>query len=287
MKILFVAPSRDLRYAGPEIQTVINLLHPEILLDDGATIDALLEKLKGGYDLLWFAGHSGDDGLEMSDGILSADVLTQFLLDEGTALFLNSCSSLLVALHVNQELRSDVIATIGDVEDIRAYQTGVLFARMLAKGYGLRRAFDESNTSFSQYVFLPGISEGSDVVDVMRGELDLMRFMIEDLENRRAEQWATYRTESDVRYHPRLDEASARQWGFGFFVFTANMILFYSDVRHLIGMSWILAVMFGLISLPISGYFFMTGMKMSPRRRLAKGAFVALIVLLQILVLII
>ena len=265
LNVLLIAPSRTLKYAEKEVQAVINSLHPDVLLGEGANAEAIFDALAKKYDLIWFAGHSTDAGIELENGAISAEDLAQFMQEHKPALFLNSCESLPIALQISEWLKTTVIGTIEDVEDISAFQTGVLFARGLANGRSLREAFERSKSVHVQYVFLPGIpSQNGDKSDVIRDELSVMRFMIEDLEARRERQWDTYKKESDERYHPKLDAESARWWILGFAVFSSNVFLFYSDVREILDISWIVALILAMVLFPISGAFFMHGMKLNP-----------------------
>lgn len=285
LDVLLIAPSRTLKYAEKEVQAVINSLHPDVLLGEGANTEAIFDALAKQYDLVWFAGHSTSAGIELENTHLTAEDLAKFMQEHRPALFLNSCESLPVALLISEWLNTTVIGTIEDVEDANAFQTGVLFARGLAAGKNLREAFESSRSVHAQYVFLPGIPvRNGESSDVIRDELTVMRFMIEDLEARRHRQWAEYKKESDKRYHPRLDAESARWWALGFVVFCSNVFLFYSDVREMLGVSWVVALILAIVLFPVSAAFFMHGMKLNPRPDPAKsivtGSAVLLIVYL-------
>lgn len=277
IKTILIAPTSTLEYAEKEVQNVVNLLHAEILLGDGATKEAVFNKLgTEDYELIWFAGHSSEAGLELNSGeIFSASELGQFLSKASPpALFLNSCSSLPVAIQINDWLKCDVIATVSEVADLEAYHTGVLFARALAAGRTLRDAYNRSKTLHVQYVFLPGAAGIATDIEGLRSDVTKLSYLVEDIEHRREEQWAKYRKESDERYHPRLGNDESWYWLVAFALFSINVILFYSDVRELLNVNWVAALIIALCLLPMSCYFFMRGLRLPIRPRLiAVGAY--------------
>lgn len=244
------------------MQKAINLLHPEqVLLNTGATADALMGALqRRDYDLVWFAGHSTEQGIELEDGPLDADNLTQFMQSSDAAIFLNSCSSYAVALHINQQLGSAVICTVQDVDDEAAYQTGVLFAHALAKGQTLRDAFDASNTHRTKYLFLPGSS--ADDISNLQNQVAALSEILGDMQRGRAAEFA----ELDRRYHPRLDANNARQWMIGFFIYISASVLSSGDARSTLEINYIVASLMGLILFSLSAALLMTALHLDPRK---------------------
>ena len=158
LTVLLVAPDSGLPKAADEVQRVINLLHPTVLLGD-VTVGDVLEAVAGGtFGIVWFLGHSGADGLQLSDGVLSAAHFTQILRQSPPSLVvLNSCSSLHIALQVHDDLQAAVIATVLDVPDLDAYITGAALAGALSQGKNVQDAYHDSRPSYNrQYVLLNG-----------------------------------------------------------------------------------------------------------------------------------
>ena len=158
VSVLLVAPDSDLPKATDEAQRIINLLHPQVVIGD-VTVSDVLEAVQGGaFDVVWFLGHSSADGLQLSDGVLSAPHFTQILRQSPPALVvLNSCSSLHIALQVHDDLQAAVIATVLDVPDMDAYLTGAALAGALSQGLNIADAYQRSRPHANrQYVLLNG-----------------------------------------------------------------------------------------------------------------------------------
>ena len=157
--VLLIAPSvADLPSAGDEVQRVINLLHPQVVIGTVTTSDVLDALQSGSYDVVWFLGHSGPQGLQLTDGVLSPAHLTQILRQSPPSLVvLNSCSSIHTAMQVHDDLQTAVICTVLDVPDIDAYVTGAALAGALAQGLDFTDAYNRSRpASNRQYVMLNG-----------------------------------------------------------------------------------------------------------------------------------
>lgn len=106
----------------------------------------LLHALNGHeWDILWFATHGSEVGIELSDGHVSISDLTAVVRASGAWLIvLNTCSSRLVGLELHYELGASVITTQAEINDATAYQTGALLARALVEGKGVVEAFEAS-----------------------------------------------------------------------------------------------------------------------------------------------
>lgn len=155
---LVVAPNNDLPRASAEAIAVANLL-PGYLLQGNVTVNDLLAQAeRGKWDILWFACHGDEYGVVLSDSHLSTSALTTLVRTSNAKLIvLNTCSSLVVALSIHNELLTDFICTIQPVPDLSAFLTGKQLALHLSRGYSPVEAYFLAKPGQNRdYVFLPG-----------------------------------------------------------------------------------------------------------------------------------
>lgn len=133
MKILLVAPRTTLLYADAEIESILRSGNPVTPMIGNVTVSRFLfEVLASKYDVLWLCTHGTKDGILFSDGLLTASELTPLVRNRFSLVVLNTCDSIDVAQMIQNETESSVIATIREVPDREAFQTGALFARALS-----------------------------------------------------------------------------------------------------------------------------------------------------------
>jgi hypothetical protein len=247
------------------VQRVANTLHPELMIGV-VTITAVMDALsQATYDIVWFASHGGPDGVELSDGTLSAEMLTQLLRQACPGLVvLNTCSSLHIANQLHDDIGCAVVATVADVPDRDAYVTGTLFASALARGLSIPDAYTAAKPGRNRtYVLLNGSVRmgGDDKLDDvqrlllslsadlqrqlgdMRGEVGRVR---EDVDSLRRDTARRFDALSD-RYQPRSDRTRAMAWAAGFIVFSLTSLLLLKDVRDAMGLRWEVAFMFSAV----------------------------------------
>lgn len=115
------------------------------------------------YEIIWVISHGSDEGITLSDGILTAQALIQYVrVNESRLCVLNTCQSEEIALQIAAESGADVICTIGDIGNADALRLGQLLAGELAFVSNYRDAFDIVAPSESDYRYY-------DAVDVNRG----------------------------------------------------------------------------------------------------------------------
>ncbi|WP_254862295.1 hypothetical protein [Halovivax gelatinilyticus] len=106
----------------------------------GVSTDELATLLSdGGYDFLHYIGHATDAGLECSDGDL--DVRTLESVDLGV-FFLNACHSYEQGLALAQRGAFGGVATLGDIINEHAVDSGASLAKLLNLGFPLRGALE-------------------------------------------------------------------------------------------------------------------------------------------------
>ncbi len=283
--VLLIAPRVDLPNAQAEQQRIINALHPEVLIGDVVVSDVLDAIQAAQYDVVWFLGHSGPQGLQLTDGVLSPAHLTQILRQSPPGLVvLNSCSSLHIAMQVHDDLQAAVICTVLDVPDVDAYVTGAALAGALAQGLDFTEAYNRSRpASNRQYVMLNGsvrlngANELDDVhrlimataSDLQREMSGMLREVVQtartvetikrDVADMRDEQQRV-RTElagQPDRYAATLTRKRALSWGSGFALFLLAYAIL--EFREVLDVPMWVALGFSLFVAAVSFWLFVYG----------------------------
>ena len=277
--VLLIAPSvADLPSAGDEVQRVINLLHPQVVIGTVTTSDVLDALQSGSYDVVWFLGHSGPQGLQLTDGVLSPAHLTQILRQSPPSLVvLNSCSSIHTAMQVHDDLQTAVICTVLDVPDIDAYVTGAALAGALAQGLDFTDAYNRSRpASNRQYVMLNGsvrlngvnelddvhrliMATASDLQREMSGMLREVEAIRRDVADMRTEQQRV-RVElagQPDRYAATLTRRRALSWGAGFILFMLSYGII--EFREMFAIPVWVALLFSAFVAGVAAWLFVYG----------------------------
>lgn len=160
MKTLLIAPRfNQNNLIAAEVQRIANILQPSLFLINEITIEHLIDALSHPWDYIHFATHANADGLLLSNSHIPRPQLTQLLRRaKPRCIFLNTCSSLEIAIELHEILPDCVIiATILEIEDLEAYITGVLFAQAVALGLDFVTAYETSRPSVNRkYIMLNG-----------------------------------------------------------------------------------------------------------------------------------
>lgn len=142
MNILIVAPSTDSDAEAQDLALILGAVLVNGYVTRKRVVDAIAARH---IDILWFVAHGDSRGVSLSNEHMSTADLTAVVRVAGASLVvLNTCSSEDVAYRLHYELNVSVIATIADVGEASAYQTGVLFARQLAGGASVADAFAQA-----------------------------------------------------------------------------------------------------------------------------------------------
>lgn len=278
LRTLLIAPDVGLEGAAAEVQRVANALHGDILIDD-VPITAVMDALsQATYDIVWFASHGGPDGVELSDGTLSAEMLTQLLRQACPGLVvLNTCSSLHIANQLHDDIGCAVIATIADVADRDAYVTGTLLASALARGLSIPDAYTAAKPGRNRtYVLLNGTVRmgGEDKLDdvqrlllalsadlqrqlsEMRGEVGKLRDELGDLRGDVQSTNARIDSMGD-RYAAPLTRTRAAGWLLAFALFLGGLGVW--DSRDALHVPPIVAGLFAAFVLIVAAWLFVWG----------------------------
>jgi hypothetical protein len=96
------------------------------------------------------------------------------------AVFLNSCESVMIAQHVQNETDAELVATIVPVPDDDAYRTGSLFADWLSRTNDIYTAYRHSRPGGNRlYVYL---GHGQTVVEGNPEQVDLLTDKVDRIE---------------------------------------------------------------------------------------------------------
>ena len=158
MRVLLIAPHNpELQGQREEIRDIVNSgLDVEVLGPGNVYITDVIRACRDDYDVLWFTGHGGREGVKLSgDQLLTPGQLTAIANGCNASLVvLNTCSSVSLAQRIASGSHADVIATISDEADATAYTTGALLAEALADTGDAREAFKRVRTGNGNYVFI-------------------------------------------------------------------------------------------------------------------------------------
>lgn len=157
MKVLLVAPRTDLVYVDEEVQAIMRSGLDVTPLFGKVTHNDVLREVEKAYDVLWLCTHGSNDGLLLSDGLLQTSLLVALVREKFKLIFLNTCKSYEVAQMIQNETSAEVIATIIEVPDREAFQTGAIFARELAQVANFEKAYYRSRPGSNRtYLRLAG-----------------------------------------------------------------------------------------------------------------------------------
>lgn len=283
MNTLLIAPDLCLAGVADEVRQVSIALHP-LPLNGKVTRKDLLDALSGHvWDIIWFATHGDDNGILLSDGAVPIADLTAIARASGTHLVvLNSCSSRRIGLEIHYELKVDVICTEAPADDLTAFQTGTLLARALASGASVQEAFERSRPGQGKLYHLftaRGQGEDHDLrtvrllnewgariekkIESKVGEVERQLGAVEKRFDDRI-------TELEHRFAVRFDQLAAsvpqntpvRRWAWviAWIMLLGGSLLFFKDLRDVLGFTWQAAFILVLISWGLSAVFFAYGL---------------------------
>lgn len=159
LNVLIIAPEHpDLSHTIAEV-AAYKRNHVAIALEGVVRdLDVANAVEEGPYDVIVFASHGNDNGIVLSDGLLSLGAAQQYVKRSGASLaVINTCDSENVGYRLLSE-DCDVIFSVGAVKDVDAVRFGVLLASALVRCNDYRTAFEESVGRGSIYRYLSASS---------------------------------------------------------------------------------------------------------------------------------
>lgn len=177
MRVLLVAPRTDLLMADEEVEDVIRSGLTVTPLLGRVTATQLIREIKSGqFDALWFATHGSAGGIQLTDGLITAEELIPLARERFRLVVLNTCASLQVAQMIQEEAEVDVVCTISEVPDRQAYQTGSLFASALSKSPNVAAAYMRSKPGGNRlYLYLAALSPTQAILEPLIQEIRNLR----------------------------------------------------------------------------------------------------------------
>jgi hypothetical protein len=190
LNVLVIAPGHaDLSHVSAEVAAYKR--NHQVVALEGVVRDLDIANAveEGPYDVVVFASHGHENGIELSGSILGMEAAQQYVKRSGaTLIVLNTCDSELVGYQLLGE-RCDVIFTVSNVEDTDAVRFSVLLAGALTLCDEYREAFEQSVGRGSKYRFLSAKStvrsrdrrddeELRDMVYSMRTEVAVLRTLL-------------------------------------------------------------------------------------------------------------
>ena len=162
MRICLIAPmTSDLAIPG-EIQEVANTFSEagHMVRITPASRQGLRDAMyAGAFEMVWFAGHSGDEGFGLADGIWKPVDCGRWLAAVGAWSFVaNACFSAEHVQTIQQIANVDIVATIAPagVEDDTAADTALFLARAFVETNSLSQATQRASAGGQiQYRYFP------------------------------------------------------------------------------------------------------------------------------------
>lgn len=178
LNVLIIAPEHpDLSHVIAEVAAYKrnhNVVALEGVVRDLDIANAVEE---GPYDVFIAATHGDENGIMLSDSVLSLEAAQQYVTRSGAGLaVISTCDSEMVGYQLVGE-ECDVIFTIAPVLDIDAVRFGVLLASALAKCDDFRQAFEESVGRGTKYRYLSA-KNSAERSALRRGDDDEVRSMV-------------------------------------------------------------------------------------------------------------
>lgn len=132
MRVLLVVPDSVGINAMPEID-LITSMHRVRLLQGSVTKQRLFNDVRENqYNIIHFATHSNEIGVQLEDGFLTPEELSQIIrLSSADMVFFNSCESGKLADYAVRHGLKYAIHTNTDLEDAVAWQMPLAFYRFL------------------------------------------------------------------------------------------------------------------------------------------------------------
>jgi hypothetical protein len=158
-RVLFVAPTTDLFYAAEEANEVVNALGANLLQGRVDHTDLMRRVRTYQPHVIIVSSHGVSGGILLSDGPISAELLKPILsLAPIELVYLNTCQSRLIAVHIHNELPVNFICTISDTPDITAFITMTAFAHHLKSGLTYPQAWFKSKAAGNvNFTYIPKI----------------------------------------------------------------------------------------------------------------------------------
>ena len=158
LRMVLIAPRTNLNFVDNEIEGLLRSGFEILPILGNITFEKLSSELNKveNVDILWVATHISNDGqIILGETGISIDRFTSLVKGKFKLIYLNTCESLTLAQQIQNDCDSAVICTVGSIEDVDAYQTGITFAKLLIETRNVEYSYQQSKpTNNNTYIFL-------------------------------------------------------------------------------------------------------------------------------------
>lgn len=161
MRFLLLSPkTSSLGYREDELEGVLRSgLDITPRLGPVGYRDFVREVTSGEYDGLWVIGHGNEVGIELTDGVLAYNLMLPLVANRFGLIVLNTCHSFAAAQAFQKNANTDLVTTVGEVNDQEAFQFGLLFAQALSKHGDSRLAFIDSSPVDGRQLYISALGK--------------------------------------------------------------------------------------------------------------------------------
>lgn len=204
MKILLIAPANPtLPGLDAEIAAIDSFHDVTALVGIVREVDIADEIAQNpeGWDCVWWASHGSDLGVQITNEVLTADGVGQYLVASRARLcVLNTCASEALARQIIVGTDCDLIYTVSDVLDSDSLRFGSLLAGELAKTENYHTAFTLASPKRGRYKYLAAKAAIRSLDVTVSGELQKLGARVDEgVKSYQSIQKSFYQMEVDAK----------------------------------------------------------------------------------------
>lgn len=187
MKILLIAPNNpNLPSIDAEIGDITHYHDTKLVVGDVRETDIQAAIREGPYDVIWFATHGGEAGIQLSNEIVIDPIgIELYVVNSGADLcVLNTCASEETARKIIVGGKADIVYTISnEVGDTDAQRFAALFSKALSETEDYKEAFDlAAGVGSTKYRYLDAKVATRALTLQSVTELERLRIAVEGLD---------------------------------------------------------------------------------------------------------
>lgn len=242
-----VAPDFDLPGVHREIESLTRSVQTTILRV-GVTRQRIIEEIDNKeYDVLWFASHASEEGVQLNDEVISvADLCTIVANSRCRVLVLNTCDAEIVGAAIHGATHVNVVAGVGKLEDASAYQAGVLFIRNLSRYNSVTDAYNASFPQFGRNIYRLFTTEQcvTNSEKEIRQALNTLEKKLNEIEQK------LNALSKSIRLRPKTFS-----FVMAIFFLFLPVPLYYAEIRNILDIGWSFSFFLSIVSFLVSVFF--------------------------------